>query len=473
MAANPIRPDSLISDPSLSISQRIAEYVTSFSYSALPESVCARAKLLILDTLAVAWAGAEAPGSSAVHDLVVEEGGRPVSTVWGSGQRLPVTSTSFLNGMYAVALDYDAFGTVHADAVTLPAAIALAERERVSGRDFLTAYIIGTDLCHRLGGSITGLHKGWSATAIYGVFGVATTAAKLLRLNASATCHALGIALSQAAGTQQGNIEQTLTKRMQPAFAARAGVWSALLAARGITAPRAALEGKFGLYELYQAGNSHGVLEGLGRCFNLENTMIKKYPICACGHAALEAMIALVQDYDLEPDDVIAVEVSHSPFMHRLVGAPFELGDNLQVTAQNSVRYAIASALLRRRLGIAEIQDAAVLDPSIMRITERVRVVVDERNKGTEIPATVSVETKQHGTLTRTVDKLPWGPSDRPGEDALQAKFEECFTHGSLGLKPASAKLLAERVGGLESLDDMGEFFTDVFPGGFRASALS
>lgn len=462
MATNLVSCNPAAPDIPYSVSQRIAEYITSLSYSSLPESVCETAKLLILDTLAVAWAGTSAPGSESVYDLVIEEGGRSDGTVWGYGSKLPAASAAFINSMFSVALDYDSFNTVHADAVVLPAALAIAQRERVTGKEFLTAYVTGSDLCSRFGGAITGQHKGWSNTSIFGVFGAAIAAAKLLKLDAKAIRHAMGIALSQAAGTQQANIEQTLSKRIQPAFASRAGVWSALLAARGITAPREALEGTFGLYELYQASDSRKILEGLGHRFELKNTMMKKYPICACGHAALEAAMALIHEYDLKPDEVTAIEVTHSPFMHRLVGAPFEARDDPQVTAQNSVQYAIASALLRRRVGIAEIQDAAVRDPRIRQITARIAIVIDQENKGLEIPATVTMNTRQHGTLRRHVDKFPWGPDDPASKQALNAKFEDCFTYGTTRLTPARVKTLFERTANIEHIRDMSTFFTDI-----------
>ena len=292
-----------------SISQSIADHVVACGYAGLPASAVRAAKTLMLDTLAVAWGGSNAPGSGDVHGLLAEEGGRGDSSVWAYGGKLPATSATFLNSMFGGALDYDGVNTVHADIVALPAALAMAEREHASGKDFLAAYVIGSDLCSRFGASITGTHKGWFTTSIYGVFGAAATAAKLLRLDATATRHALGIALSQSAGTQQSNIEQALTKRIQGALAARAGVFSALLAGRGITAPREAIEGKFGLYALYQEGNPLKVLDGLGTHFEHENTAIKKYPCCACSHASLEAALHLVREYDLKPADVSAMSV--------------------------------------------------------------------------------------------------------------------------------------------------------------------
>ncbi len=445
-----------------SISQSIAEHVVSCNYAALPASSIAAAKRLMLDTLAVAWAGTSAPGASEAHALLAEEGGRGDSSVWGYGGKLPIAAATFLNSISGGALDYDGVNTVHADVVALPAALAVAERECANGKDFLAALVIGSDLCSRFGGSITGAHKGWFTTSIYGGFGAAATAAKLMRLDATATRHALGIALSQAAGTQQSNIEQALTKRLQGAFAARAGVFSAQLAQRGITAPREALEGRFGLYALYQEGDPLKILDGLGKRFEHENTAIKKYPCCACSHASLEAALGLIRDYDLKPADVTAIEVTHSTFMHRLVGAPFNPGDNPQVSAQFSVQYAIACALLRRRMSVADLEDDAIHDPAIKAIVERTRVVVDDSLKSSRAPASVSIATRQHGTLSRTTEKFPWSPEDPPTAAALQEKLDACFTAGVKPLTAEKKSLLIERVREIENVPDMSRFFAGI-----------
>src|SRR5882757_6938482 len=113
-----------------SISQSIADHVVACNYAALPASAITAAKRLMLDTLAVAWAGTTAPGASEAHALLAEEGGRGDSSAWGYGGKLPVTAATFVNSISGGALDYDGVNTVHADVVTLPAALAVAERER-------------------------------------------------------------------------------------------------------------------------------------------------------------------------------------------------------------------------------------------------------------------------------------------------------------------------------------------------------
>ena len=223
------------------------------------------------------------------------------------------------------------------------------------------------------------IYKGWYHTSIFGIYGAAAAAARLLKLDVEKTQHAFGIALSQTAATQLPSMSFSLAKRFSSSFAAHAGVFSALLAARGITAPREAFEGKFGFYDLYQPGDASALFADIGRTYPHVATAIKKYPSCACNHTAIEATLGLVREHDLKVDDASALEVTISPYVHRLVGAPFEPGSDPQVAAQFSVQYAVACALMHRRLSVADIQDDAVREPALGALARGVRVVVEEK----------------------------------------------------------------------------------------------
>ncbi len=448
----------------MTISQTLAEYVTGTNYADLPAEAISAAKRMMLDTLGVAWAGTDAPSSTAVRDFLVRQGGNPESHVWAYGDKLPATSSAFLNSMFAAALDYDTLherAVVHADIIALPVAMAISEREHTDGCEFLTALVLGNDLICRLGKSTT-RHSGWFYTSIHGVFGAAAVAAKLLHLDAIMTRHALGVALSHVGGTQQPAVERSLTKRLQSAFAAQAGVFSALLAANGVTAPSEAFEGKFGFYRMYEEGDPSSIVEELGHRFENTSMSFKKYPSCACNHAAIEATLHLAQANELSANEINEIKVVISPYMNRLVGGAFDPGDNPQVAAQFSVQYSVACAILHRRLGIQEIREQAVLDPSIRELVKLVKVIVDEANTGKLAPAEVIIETKTKGALTYKIDYIPGSPEHPMSEVELHKKFRECT---ELGVAPKTYEqsfMLIERINRLEDLSDMAEFFKGI-----------
>ena len=158
---------------------RLAEWVAHLPYEAIPAQTIACAKRLLIDALAVAWAGSRAVGLAPVHRLVVDQGGKPESRVWVSGEFLPATSAAFVNGMYAAALDFDSVhdtATIHADIIVLPALLAMVDRNPMHGKDFLATYVAGAEMLIRLGLG-AGPNPGWFLTSALGVFASAACCA--------------------------------------------------------------------------------------------------------------------------------------------------------------------------------------------------------------------------------------------------------------------------------------------------------
>ena len=129
-----------------SVSLELAQWVSSLQYSDLNAELIRDAKRYLLDALAVAWAGSRAMGTEGAHAWVIAQGGKAESRVWLTNEYLPATSAAFINGIYAAALDFDSVhdqATSHPDIVIIPALMALADRQPMHGKDFLTAYIAG------------------------------------------------------------------------------------------------------------------------------------------------------------------------------------------------------------------------------------------------------------------------------------------------------------------------------------------
>lgn len=446
----------------MTITETLAAHVAGTNR--IPPPVAAATRQFVLDTLAVAWAGADAPGGKAIHDVVAADGGTSDATVWAWGGKLPAASAAFVNGVSAAALDYDSVyeaGSVHADVVVVPAAWAVAERTGASGAEFLAAVALGTDIACRIGKAAK-KSSGWFYTSLAGVYGAAAACAKLLRLGPDAIADALGLALSNTGGTQQALLEKTVAKRLQSAFAARAGVFSAQLAAAGASAPRQALEGTYGYFRKYEDCDPGVILADLGTRYENTRSAIKKYPSCTANHAPVETAIAIARELDLGPDDVTEVEVTLSPFSQRLVGGPFEPAANPQVAAQFSIQYSMASAFARRRLAIADIQGPAVLDPALGALAGRVKVVVDESNKGKFAPASIAVATRRHGSIRRDAPHVPGTPEHPLSREELKAKVLDCVGWGPKPLGAAAAARLIERVENLHAVADMRKFFAGI-----------
>ena len=454
------------------ITHSLARAIVETPGAAIPEASFAAARRFMLDTLAVAWAGTDAPGCREAHALLADEGGRADSTAWGfgggnagSGARMPAMSAAFINGMTSAALDYDGIGSgasVHVNITVLPAALAMAERLHAPGKDFLAAFVIGADITYRMAAAASNPNEGFHYVPIYGVFGAAAACARLMKLSVLETRHALGIAFMQACGTQQANIDPSLSKRMMSAFAARSGVHAALLAQRGVTGPAQAIEGKFGLFNMYQSGNAEVMLDQLGSRFDNVLGSIKMYPSCGANHTSIAGTLELIRQYDLKADDVISVDVTLPPYAVRLVGNAYDPSGDAQVAAQFSVRYTIACLLVRRKLGLAEIQTDAARDVEINRHVGKINVHVDATQTGTRGPSVLRMRTRTHGEIATVAEHVP-GSLELPVSDAeVQQKFDECLRLGVQPLDDARVTLLIQRVRAVADLGDMSLFFNGI-----------
>lgn len=444
-----------------SASQTLARHVVRTTYDDLPAPVIDAAKWFLLDTIGVAWAGTSAPGADALRRTVLADRTAGDCTEIASDRRLPPTSAALLNGMYAGALDFDGVyekGSVHPDIVTLPAALAIAEQQHASGRDLLTALALGNDISCRSGGAMTG-NRGWFNTATHGVFGGAAAAAKLLRLDTDQTADALGLAFSQAAGSQQALVEKSLVKRMLSGMAARAAVFAALAAQQGVSAPKEVFEGPFGFHTLYGDGECKALLDGLGERYENVATVTKKYPSCTANHVAIEAALAMRSAHGLAADDIDGGTVTISPFMDGLVGGPFEPADNPQVAAQFSVQYSVACAIVRGRLGIAEIQDDVVSDPSINALAEKISVRVNEDWPGKFAPCDLQIRTFDGQNFSHHAAHTPGSPENPMSLDELKDKFRDCATSGVHPLSAAQCDRAIETILNIEDAADVSEIF--------------
>lgn len=441
------------------LAKRLSLWTAGLRYEDLPADAVACAKRLLLDTLAVAWAGAGAVGVDPLYRMALRHGGQGESSLWVHGGQLPAMSAAFLNGVYASSLDFDSVhdaATVHPDIVVLPALLAVAERDGIHGRDFLAAHVAGDEMMVRLALGVK-RHPGWFYSSALGVFASAAACARAMGLGAEGVRTAMGVALGRAAGTQQSLIEGAFTKRLQSAFAARDGLESALLAEAGVTSPEQIFEGAAGVEALYVGIDHDRVLDGLGAQWRFSTLTFKNFPSCFCNHAAIVAAIELVRRYSIGAADIDDCSVGLTPFSARLVGAPFAPGDSPQVAAQFSAQYSVANVLARGGFSVGDIDPVAVLDPAIGALAARVRVSVDAGLPGKFAPATVTVRTRDGRTLSTTVDTIPGTPAQPATDAEVRQKALMCFASGPRPMPLPHVEQLMARIDRLESLGSMRE----------------
>ena len=431
-------------------SRTLARWVSGLRYQDIPGDVVELAKLQVLDTLGAAWAGSNAEGIDHVRSVVAQQGGAAESRVWCYGDRLPAPQAAFVNGMLAAALDVDSLhdrANVHSDGVIVPALFALAEARGASGKTLISALVAGGELAVRMGVAARS-SPGWFYSSVFGVFGAAAAASHLLGLDERRTLHALGIALSQAAGTQQPLLERSLTKRLQTAFASRVGVEAALLAEAGVTGPSQPIEGAAGMAALYTSFDDT-LLAGLGERFASAGMTFKKFPSCMCNQAPIEAALELSTRCALNAEDIQGVAVTVSPFMERLTGAPFCPGDNPQVSAQFSVRYSVASSLLRKRFEVRDISACSVLDPAVLALAALVEVRLND-SADRFGPAQVEVRTKAGQTHIAFLESPPGTSASPLTSRALMAKARSAFASAAIPMSASRTGAVMDAILGID-----------------------
>ena len=304
----------------MEVVKKLAEFVVKTNFEALPQEAVTVAKKAFLDTLGVALAGSIEPASKIITGFVKKLGDRPSCGIIAGKVRTSSLNAALANGVIAHVLDYDDTGAGsqgHPSVPLFSTVLALGEELGCSGKEILTAYVLGAEVWAKVAAQMPMLHmKGWHPTAVFGTLGAGMAAAKLLKLNVEQTMMALGLAGSQAAGVVQNF--GTFTKSFHAGNAARSGIMAALLVKDGYTATQDILEGHVGFPVTFFGGekvNVAGMAENLGHPFAVVSpgVNVKKFPACYATHRAIDATIHLAKENNLKPEEVAEVDVQVPP----------------------------------------------------------------------------------------------------------------------------------------------------------------
>jgi 2-methylcitrate dehydratase PrpD len=356
------------------LSQKLAAFSANFKIGDAPKNTLANAKLAILDCLGVSvLAVTQEAGKSLLRMAKQEQWNGPCS-IWGSEISASSRDAAFANGTLAHALDYDDGG--HASTYLLAAAMAMAERNDVSGKNVLIAFVVGREVrmalepvfADRFEGVGPGA-RGWHANGIFGPIAAACATAKILGLDSAYTLHAIGLAAGSCGAL--GRDGGTLAKPFRAGQAASTGVTCALLAAEGFTGDEEPLEGPYGLLSAIGPVNEN-ILATLGRDLGREYDLSKhgvKVKNIAAGartHAPVEAMLRLIEKAPIACDDVESIECDVHPYpLLRLFPKRGHEG-------RFSMAYCLGVTLLLGRLDPTDFSDDLVHDPRVQKLIRSV-----------------------------------------------------------------------------------------------------
>ena len=450
----------------------LAKNVVAAKYEMLPHEIVEITKKSILDTLGVMLAASTLePACQEMVELAKESGGVEESTIIAFGGKAPCVMAAFANGSLTHALDYDdvhdGFG-LHPTAACLPAALALSERiGKVDGKKFITAICIANDLTVRLGSAITqtNVQHGWMRPTVFGTFGAAAAAGKILELNENQMVTALSLAFMQTAGTwESANATGSNLRAIRDVLLAQAGVISALMAQkRLINGFSSSLEGRFGFFPVFFRGhyNRDRVLAGLGSSYGGGDISFKPWPGCRCCHNSTAATLDLVQENDIKPEDIKEIALSiDSSTVPLCEPAEERTKPTTLMGARFSVPYIVAVAAVKRNVTLADFTPEALKQPEVLEMAEKVVWQVDPEIDGivTAIgPVIAEIKCKDGKSYSKRVD-FPHGHPQKPiSLDELKAKFRDCASYSIKRLTARDIDMVIELITNLEDVQNVNQ----------------
>jgi 2-methylcitrate dehydratase PrpD len=438
--------------------------------------VRAKAVEHIVYGIAVMLAGSRTDCAQKLADFIEERGGSPSSTVIGFGFKSSASDAALVNGTSGHADDYDdtqlstapdrIYGLMtHPTVPVLAAALAIGEATGCSGWELVEAFIVGFEVECKIAEAIKPDHyrRGFHSTGTIGAFGAFAASGRLLGLGELELRHALGIVASLTSGIRVNF--GTMTKPLHAGMAASNGVTASMLAMRGFTADENALDGRWGFMEILGGGADPELMVGrMGDPYALVHpgATFKMYPCGCLGQPSMDAMLEIVLEEDLRPEDVREIRLRAGPNILE----PLRYSEPVTgLQAKFSLNFALASILLRRRAGLREYTTEFVTRPEVVDVMRRVRTIHDAEiaSMGVEkMRSILEVELVDGRVVRRTAEEYRGTPEKPFMGHEVDEKYMECATFKMDG---GRARDVLGVIRGLEEVSDLGDL-TGLLAGG-------
>ncbi len=374
-----------IENTGLVATRRLARYAVETTYTDLPKAVVEQAKCAIRDSLGCILGGSSMAAAFPMRDVILSMAADGLATVVGTRRRVSPPLAGHINAQLANVLDYDdtmADGDPgHPGATVIPSALALAEQHGASGKEFLTAVVVGYDVYSRVaraGQPTPARSRQVRGMATWQVFGAVAAAANILRLDPDAAARAFGLAALHAPVPFLGKFyEERPIWALKNNFgwATMGGLLAAQYAAEGLEANQRILEGQTGFWAM--AGSDHcdftRLTEALGQEFRILDTSFKPYPCCRFTHSALDAIDHLLRAGEIQVEEIGAVSI-YSTSKVRVFA---DYRPQTFTDAQFSLPYLAAVQLLRVPSGYEWVTADRWHEPVVLSLADRVRLEVD------------------------------------------------------------------------------------------------
>jgi len=432
---------------------KLASFIVNTKEQNIPEWAYEHAKVAFMDWLAVTFAGKDDPLVKILIDYADMVGGKKQATIIGHHMKKDVSSAALINGSASHTLDYDDtlvsfFG--HPSVTVFPSLLALSEWRGKSGKDFLTAYIIGLQVGGTIGScaSLDHYMAGWHATSTLGHIASAAACARLLGLSEKQTMYALGIGATQSSGLKR--VFGTMCKPFHAGRSSQSGLLAALLAEQGFTSADDIFEGPEGFFEALRGKANDDIVNILGQLWDIQNLQQKYHASCHATHSPLEAALSIIKGEKIELDDIKSITV-HASTLSLSAAGKTEPASGLE--GKFCIPYCVANALLREETGMQAFTDEKVNDPAVRAIMKKINVINDPKIQALE--SLVEVETNNGKSFQAFSDILQQIPPLEVKKERVASKFLDLCGPVLGKKKSLTLKKKIEKMDKLQNMKDM------------------
>ena len=444
------------------IARRLADFAHTLRYEDIPEAVRERARYLILDAVGIAYASTHYEFSKDILAGLTELAGAGEHPVIGLAARLPLRDSVVMNGALIHGLDYDDThleAIVHPTASAFSAALGMAAHLDLSGRDLLTAYVVGMETVIRISlAARGGLHRyGFHPTGIAGHFSTALAAGRLLGLSRPQLAMAQGLAGSTAAASQEFLEEGGWNKRFHPGWAAASGITVAYLAKNGFIGPTYPYEGRFGLYRSHMHDDADTIdyedaTSGLGQVWETTRTAVKPFPTCHFTHSIADSALAIREAHGVAAADIVHIRAQMPEVAVPLIAEPVARKRRpvSDYDAKFSTPFMVAACFVRGKFGLAELEPEALQDPEILALADKVDYELDPKTGFPQYYSGGLIITTRDGAEYVHHERVNRGAGERAlTGDEIAAKY---LDNATLVMGQGEAQAVRDRVLALDSV---------------------
>ncbi len=435
----------------MSALDELAAFAGEFGERALPDGVLHHAKRAVVDWYASVYPGLGTSPARILEQTLQEDLDHGQAFLV-NGRPATIRGAALINGTAAHAAEVDdSFkeAMYHPGAATIAAALAVAQASQASGLDFLRAVILGYEISTRIGVVLGRAHyRYWHNTGTVGVFGAASAAAALQRLDRRAFADALATAATFSAGLQQAFRSDSMSKPLHAGRAAEGGVLAASLARRGLTGAHDVLDGESGLGHAMSDGPDWSTVgAGLGEDFNIARLTFKNH--IGCGHtfAAIDGALELQRRHRLRPDGIAGIRIAtYKPALDiACYDNPVSANE-----ARFSLKYVVATALVHGSVRLSAYEANRIGDAETRRLMALTEVMVDPELDA-EFPrkrgARIRMETSDGRVLEHLQANRKGDPEEPLTDEQLSEKLLEL---ASPVIGEARARVLLHRLWSIE-----------------------